>query len=154
MSNFMRSLSQLLKIRIAVSTAYHLQTDGQTERVNQQVEQFLQLFVNQRQDDWDEWLSIAEFTCNNWVHTSTHSSPFMLDTGQHPRLGVELLRESHLETLNDFASRMEKATEEAHSALAQAADDMARFYDAHRRKAPLYEVGDRVWLNGHNITMT
>src|SRR5882724_3591078 len=49
-SNFMFSLSQLLKIRIAASTAYHLQTDGQTERVNQEVKQFLRLFVNQCQD--------------------------------------------------------------------------------------------------------
>jgi len=116
-SNFTCSLSQLLKIRIAASTAYHHQTDGQTERVNQEVEQFLQLFVNQRQDNWDKWLSIAEFAYNNRVHTSTHSSPFMLNTGQHPRLGVELLRESRLETLNDFTSRMENATEEARSAL-------------------------------------
>jgi len=67
---------------------------------------------------------------------------------------VEPLRESLLETLNDFASRMEKATEEACSALAQAADDMAQFYNSHCREAPLYEVRDRVWLNGHNITMT
>src|SRR5882724_9351834 len=112
------------------STAYHPQTNGHTERVNQEVKQFLRLFVNQCQDDWDEWLSIAEFTYNNRVHTSMHSSPFMLDTGQHPQLGVEPLRESHLETLNDFASRMEKATEEACSALARAADNMAQFYDA------------------------
>src|SRR5882724_7394522 len=108
MSNFMRSLRQLLKIKIAASTAYHPQTDGQTERVNQEVEQFLKLFVNQHQDNWDEWLSIAQFAYNNWVHTSTHSSPFMLNTGQHPRLSVEPLRESRLETLNDFASRMER----------------------------------------------
>jgi len=53
------------------------------------------------------------------------SSPFMLNTGQHPWPGVEPLRESRLETLNDFASRMEKATDEACSALTQAADDMA-----------------------------
>src|SRR5882724_10892363 len=78
----------------------------------------------------------------------------MLDTGQHPQLGVELLRESHLETLNDFASRMGKAMDEAHSALTQVADDMARFYDAHRREAPLYEIGDKVWLNSQNITMS
>jgi len=78
----------------------------------------------------------------------------MLNTWQHPRLGVELLRESDLETLNDFTSRMEKATEEVCSALTQAADNMAQFYDAHCREAPLYEVGDKVWLNGHNITTT
>ena len=65
-------------------TAYHPQTDGQTERVNQEVEQFLRLVVNQRQDDWYDWLSIAEFAYNDRVHISTQTSPFMLDVGQNP----------------------------------------------------------------------
>jgi len=103
------------------------------EWVNQEVDHFLWLFMNQHQDDWDEWLSIAEFTFNDRVHASTWSSIFMLNTRQHPRLGVEPLRESHLETLNDFASRMGKATDKACLALTQAADDMAQFYDAHHR---------------------
>ena len=62
---FMRGLSEILRIKVATSTAYHPQTDGQTERVNQEVEQFLHLFVNQRQDDWYDWLSIAEFAYND-----------------------------------------------------------------------------------------
>ena len=64
-SNFMQGLSEILGIKIAASMAYHPQTDGQTERVNQEVEQFLCLFVNQRQDDWYDWLSIAEFAYND-----------------------------------------------------------------------------------------
>src|SRR5882672_9169846 len=83
-SNFTWSLSQLLGIWVAASTAYHPQTDSQTERVNQEVEQFLQLFVNQWKDDWYEWLAIAEFTYNDQIHTSTFSSPFMMDTRQNP----------------------------------------------------------------------
>src|SRR5882672_9304569 len=83
-SNFTQSLSQFLGIQVAASTAYHPQMDSQTERVNQEVKQFLQLFVNQWQDDWYEWLAIAEFAYNNWIHASTHSSPFMMDTGQNP----------------------------------------------------------------------
>jgi len=77
--------------------------------------------------------------------------PFMLNTRQHPWLSVELLKESCLETSNDFASIMEKATDKACSALTQAADDMAQFYDTHHREAPLYEIRDKVWLNGQNI---
>src|SRR5882672_10166043 len=108
-SNFTRSLSQLLGIRVAASTAYHLQTDSQTERVNQEVKQFLQLFVNQWQDEWYKCPAIAEFTYNDQIHASTCSSPFMMDTGQNPQLGIEPLRESCLETLNDFASWMDAA---------------------------------------------
>ena len=84
MSNFMWGLSEILRIKVAASTAYHPPTDGQTERVNQEVEQFLHLFVNQRQDDWYDWISIAEFAYNDRVHASTQASPFMLDTSQNP----------------------------------------------------------------------
>ena len=70
--------------------------------------------------------------------------PFMLDTGKNPLLSIEPMRESHLETLNNFTSWMEAVTKEAHSALTQAADDMAHFYDTHHKEAPLYEVGDKV----------
>ena len=84
MSNFMCGLSEILGIKVMASTAYHPQTDGQTEHVNQEVEQFLCLFMNQRQDDWCDWLSIAEFAYNDQVHAVTQTSPFMLDAGQNP----------------------------------------------------------------------
>jgi transposase InsO family protein len=153
-SQFMRELNTLLGIKVAASTAYHPQTDGQTERVNQEIEQYLRLFINQRQDDWFDWISLAEFAYNNRVHSSTQTTPFMLDNGQHPRLGVEPIRETQLEALEDFTTRMEAATNEARSALAKAADDMAHFYDLHRQTAPSYKLGDKVWLNAQNITTT
>ena len=96
---FMQGLSQLLGIKVTASTAYHSQTDRKTEHVNQEIEQFLRLFVNQRQDDWYEWVSIAEFAYNDRIHASTQSSPFMLDAGQNPQLGFELIQESRFETL-------------------------------------------------------
>src|SRR3981189_2216499 len=65
MADFPRELYRLIGIKLATSTAYHLQTDGQTERVNQELEQFLRLFVNQRQDDWEELLALGEFQYNN-----------------------------------------------------------------------------------------
>ena len=83
MLNFMRRLNKILGIKVMASTAYHPQTDGQTERVNQEVKQFLRLFVNQRQDDWYDWLSIAEFAYNDWVHALTQTSPFMLNARTH-----------------------------------------------------------------------
>jgi len=100
--------------------------------------------MNQWQDGWYEWLAIAEFTYNDQIHASTCSSLFMMDTGQNPQLSIEPLRESHLETLNDFTTQMEAATKEAHLALSRAADNMAHFYDAHWREAPLYTVRDKV----------
>lgn len=64
-SKFTRDLNKALGIVTALLTAYHPQTDGQMEHMNQNIEQYLCLFVNYRQDDWADWLSIAEFTINN-----------------------------------------------------------------------------------------
>ena len=75
-SGFSDALGKLLGMKLSPSTAYHPQTDGQTECVNQEIEQFLCLFVNHRQDDWSEWLPLAEFSYNNRIHAATRLTPF------------------------------------------------------------------------------
>ena len=75
-SSFMRDLNQLLGIQSNLSTAYQPQTDGQMERVNQEVEQYLRLFVNYHQSNWSEWLLLAEFSYNDELQSSTGYSPF------------------------------------------------------------------------------
>ena len=69
----------------------------------------------------------------------------MLDVGQNPHLGFEPIRESQLKSLDNFTSRMAQVTEEARAALVKAADDMARFYNAHQHEAPKYNVCNKVW---------
>jgi len=78
---FMKELYRLLGIEAVTSTAYHLQTDGQTELVNQELEQYLRIFIRERQDDWYTLLPLAEFSYNNHIHLSTQQTPFLLDTG-------------------------------------------------------------------------
>jgi hypothetical protein len=63
--------------------AFHPQTNSQTERLNQHVEQYIQLYTNHRQDDWVEWLPIAEYMYNNQVQDSTKCSPFFINYGLH-----------------------------------------------------------------------
>jgi len=67
---FTKELYRLLGIQISFSTAWHPQTDRQTERVNQELDQFLHLLVNKQQDDWYDLLPIAEFQHNNHVHSA------------------------------------------------------------------------------------
>ena len=88
-ADFMQELCRLAGVRQELSTAYHPQTDGQTERVNQELEGYLRQWVNHLQDDWDELLPVAEFSYNNKVHSSTQQTPFMVDTGRNPRMGFE-----------------------------------------------------------------
>ena len=88
-ARFTRELYRLLGIKLASSTAWHSQTDGQTEHVNQELDQYLRLFVNERQDDWYDLLPMAEFQHNNHIHSATQQPPFLLDTGCIPRMGFE-----------------------------------------------------------------
>ncbi|MBW0579584.1 hypothetical protein O181_119299 [Austropuccinia psidii MF-1] len=75
-SSFWTNLCQQLKISRDISTAFHPETDGQTERVNQILEQYLWMYVSYHQDDWNNWLPLAEFSYNNAEHSSTKQSPF------------------------------------------------------------------------------
>jgi hypothetical protein len=69
------------------STAYHPQTDRQTEQLNAEIEQYIRLWVNDKQNNWSEWLAIAEFAINNCTSV-TGQSPFFLNHGRHPRTSV------------------------------------------------------------------
>src|SRR6266436_3990989 len=151
-SNFSRKLAALLGVKLTPSTSYHLQTDGQTERMNQEIEAYLRVFVSHRQDDWANWLPLAEFAYNNKVHAATRRTLFELDAGQHPHLGVEPTRTLTVEAADTFARRLDHAQEEAKAALEWAADDMKQYYDWNCQAAPEYKVGDRVWLSLQNYS--
>jgi hypothetical protein len=151
-AEFTTELYRLLGIKAAKTTAYHPQADGQTEQVNQELEQYLQLFTSERQDDWADLLSMAEFQYNNHIHSSTQQTPFLLDSGQHPRMGFEPKQPARVEAVNEFTNRMKMALEEAKSALNKAKDNMARYYNQRRLPTPAYKPGDKVYLDASDIS--
>jgi hypothetical protein len=152
---FTCELYRLLGIKLAASTAYHPQTDRQMERVNQELEQYLRVFVSEQQDNWTELLPLAEFQYNNHVHVSTQHSPFLLDTGCHPCMGFKPNEApSHMETVNEFQDRMASTLEEAKSALAKAKNDMAQYYNRRCTPALVYKIGDMVYLDSRDIRTT
>jgi len=125
------------------------------ECVNQELDQYLRLFVNEQQDDWYDLLPMAEFQHNNHVHSATQQSPFLLDTGRVPCMGFEP-RQNHsdLETVNEFMKRMRAVIDEAKSTIRKAQDDMKRYYDQQRTPAPVFEPSDKVFLNASDIQTT
>ena len=133
MAEFTQELYRMLGIKLAGTTAYHPQGDGQTERVNQELEQYLRLFVNQRQDDWSELLILAEFQYNNHIHSAMQHQPFFLETGRLPRMGFEPEQSlSRTESVNEFTEQMKTTLEEAKAALAKSKDDMTRYNNQKR----------------------
>src|SRR5260221_10409653 len=152
-SNFSHEHAALLRVKLTPSTSYHPQTDGQMEHMNQEIEAYLHVFVSHQQDDWADWLPLAEFVYNNKVHAATCWTLFELDAGQHPHLGVEPTKTLTVEATDTFARQLDCAQEEAKAALEWAADDMKWYYDWNRQAAPEYKVGDRVWLSLQNYSL-
>ena len=127
---FTKELYQLLRVKLAATTVYHPQGDGQMERINQELEQFLHFFINQRKDNWDDLLPFAEFQYNNHIHSATQNVPFFLDTGWIPCMGFKLNQHwSHIESINKFKERMEDTLKEVKAALVKSKDDLAKYYD-------------------------
>jgi len=104
-AGLMRELNKMLEIKSKLSTAFHSQTDGQTERVNQELEQYLRIFINHRQEQWTEWLGTAEFAYNNKVYSSTRMSPFKENYRQDPRMGFEGRKKEKYARCQGYAER-------------------------------------------------
>ena len=89
-SIFWRSVFQSLGTSTRLSTAYHPQTDGQTERANRMLEEMLRSYIHPHGDDWDIHLSEVEFAYNNSEQRSTGQTPFYITHGFHPRTPIDL----------------------------------------------------------------
>ncbi len=105
-SLFWDSLTSQLGIQLKLSMAYHPQMDGQTEHVNQCIEQYLWNFCSYQQDDWVDWLGIAEFHYNNLVHESTHVSPFFANYSFNPSFSIPHLHQSLTPASGNFLDHL------------------------------------------------
>ena len=107
-AGMIKELNNLLGIQTKLLTAYHPQTDGQIERINQELEQYLRVFIDYRQEQWPDWLGTAEFMYNNKIHTATKISPFKANYGQDPRMGFEGRRKGKYEAAEKFVEKNEE----------------------------------------------
>jgi len=103
-------------------TAYHPQADGQTEWVNQVLEQYLQCYVNYNLSNWLDLLPSAEFAYNNQAYEGIKESSFFLEYGRHPRAGPILVKKSLQRDLNDLMYKWQEALEQAKAALTLAVE--------------------------------
>ncbi|KAG2085770.1 uncharacterized protein F5147DRAFT_588782, partial [Suillus discolor] len=108
------------------------------------------MFTSYRQNDWVDWLSIAEFTHNNSVTVTGHS-PFKILYGYNPEFTFSPISNSKVPAADERVDAMREAKEDADSMLRMANERMKRFYDKGVKDAPQFEKGDMVWLNTKNI---
>ena len=150
-AGMIKELNNLLGIQMKLSIAYHPQTDGQTERLNQELEQYLRVFINHRQEQWPDWLGIAEFAYNNKIHTATKILLFKANYGQDPRMGFEEKRKRKYKAAGKFMEKIKKIQKEAKAALGKAQEEIKKFADRKRGKREEYRVGDLVLLSTEDL---
>jgi len=119
-----RELNCILGIETKLSMAFHLQIDGQTERMNQELEQYLCMFIDHQQEQWSEWLGTTKFAYNNKVYTRTKVLPFKANQGQDPRIRFEMRKKEKYEGAERFAEKMRNMQEEAKAVLQKVQEDM------------------------------
>ena len=151
-SNYWTTLMAAIGTKKKLSTAYHPQTDGQTERTNQTMETYLRMYSNQQQNNWVSLLPMAQIAYNNKLSEATGTTPFLANHGRHPNLftrsfplpiqtesamtSVELLKEVHKKSLDNIARAQARAVS---------------YVNQKRKTAPQLKKGDKVYLLTKNL---
>jgi len=115
-SKFMEEFTKVLGTKRQLSTAYHPQTDGQTEKINQEIGTFLWHYVNYQQDNCTDWLSVVEFQYNDKKHAATGRTPFELNFGRYPWKG-DLIVQMEIPQVEVFVKKLQKSWEQATDAI-------------------------------------
>ena len=141
----------MLGIKSKLSIVFHPQTDRQTERVNQELEQYFRMFIDHRQEQWPEWLGTAEFVYNNKAYSSTRTSPFKTNYRQDPRMGFKGRKKEKYTGAEKFIKKMKEIQEEVKAALEKAQEEIRKYADRKRSDVEEYKVGDLVMLSTKDL---
>ncbi|KAI1001002.1 hypothetical protein K3495_g7193 [Podosphaera aphanis] len=155
--DFWTHLCKETNIEQRLSTAFHPETDGSTERMNQGVLAYLRAFISYSQFEWAKLLPTAQLALNNRDNSSSGLSPFFLEHGYHAE-PITLTTSKHnfnktapTKLAEKFIGRIYEAQEYAVAAMASAQQLMEERANLKRNPAPVFRVGDKVWLNLRNV---
>ena len=152
-SNFWSELWRLLGTKLAMSTSYHPQTDGQTERMNRVLEDYIRHYISFHHHDWDLWLTGAEIAINNSVSRSTGFTPFFMNYGRNPLMPLDSVNpitanHSVATTLSNIRSNLDKAKQSIQQAQAR----QAAYFNRHRRDV-VFQEGEEVYLSTKDLPL-
>ena len=159
-SQIWTELMKRLGIKLKMTTAYHPQTDGQVERLNQDIAQYLRHYVQKNGTIWDECISQAEMALNTSVTRATGYTPFYADTGREmhtpSRIGAPGRTQQQSIDPHLVLQKVIRDLHEAHTDMnvtaTKAKEAMKKQTDKHRR-AVTYQVGQKVWLSTRNLQL-
>jgi Integrase zinc binding domain len=146
-SNFTTKLCKTLGIKQNISTAYHPQTDGQSEQTNQSLEQYLRIMCANDQHTWSRWLPLAQYVRNSWPSSTTKKTPYELILGYTPTV----YQPTRLSTVSGVTDRLQKIQEHRKTALEALQAAQNRMIKENRYKP--FKEGDKVWLEGSHLKL-
>ncbi|GJP49956.1 hypothetical protein CLOM_g9113, partial [Closterium sp. NIES-68] len=152
-SKFWKELMSLLGTKLAMSSAYHPQTDGQTERLNQIVEQLLRAACKDEISKWDLHLPVLEFAYNNATHAATGQTPFFLCYGRHPLTPQKPPTPATVQPAHDFITTMHQLWDRTHKRLLDIQQQQKRQADRHRNDHTI-TVGTRCFSTPVNLDIS
>ena len=153
-SHFFRSLGKALDMKLHFTSGYHPEGDGQTERTNQTLEQYLRVYCNYQQDNWSELLPLAEFAYNNAPSATTGISPFFANKGYHPNITVHPERDLSSVRAKEFAVDLDELHQELRLQISEAQKRYQGPADTRRTPAPDFKVGDTVFVKATHFRTT
>ena len=153
-SHFFHSLGTALDMEIHFTSGYHLEGDGQTECLNQTLEQYLCIFCNYQQDNWSEILPLTKFTYNNSPSTTTGVTPFFANKGYHPNITVYPEWELASAKAHEYVVNLDELHTELRSEMAKAQAHYQGPTNCCQEPAPNFQVGQQVFVRAKNIRTT
>ncbi|KAJ9516332.1 hypothetical protein QJQ45_001063 [Haematococcus lacustris] len=153
-SVFWREVMRRCGSKPALSSSYHPQSDGQTERYNRVLEEMLRHYISPTQSDWPDYLALAEFAVNNSWQESIQSTPFLVNTGQSPvTVGLrDLPYGGRCPSAHAFTRWWQDVVANARKCMAAAQSRQAAYANKARRDVE-YKVGQKVLLSTKNLKL-
>jgi hypothetical protein len=152
-SKFWKELHRITGGKLLMSTAFHPQTDGTTERSIRSVNQALRAFVNDNQTDWHDKLPSIEFAFNSTTNSSSSFAPFELNCGWMPTMINNPILDTPYKGVRQFAEQAVQNLESAHDAIIASRVHQTHHANAHRRDDDIIPVGGKVYLSTKNLNL-
>ena len=153
-SAFFHSLGKVLDMKLHFTSGYHPESNGQTKRTNQTLEQYLQVYCNYQQNNWSDLLLLAELTYNNALNAMMGLTPFYANKGYHPSITIHPECNIASTRARDFAVNLDDLHQQLRSHISNAQKKYLVSADKHRTLLPDFKIGYKVFVNSDNIRTT